>query len=107
MASGGMISSFMKIDTGVQAILRFCLRNMGGCNIGIIDGGIVMFTTEMASAGIINIPRYMKVSTGFKVILRSFIRNLRGCRAGITDGRNVLITPFRWAQLPSHTYQLS
>jgi hypothetical protein len=29
--------SFMKIGTGVQAILRFCLRNLTGCNVGITD----------------------------------------------------------------------
>jgi hypothetical protein len=28
---------FMKIGTGVQAILRFCLRNLKGCNVGITD----------------------------------------------------------------------
>jgi hypothetical protein len=42
MASGGMIysyvSSFKKVGTGVQAILRFCLRNLRGCNAGITDG---------------------------------------------------------------------
>jgi hypothetical protein len=40
MSSGGMIyvQSSMKIDTGVQAILRFCLSNLKGCNVGIIDG---------------------------------------------------------------------
>jgi hypothetical protein len=39
MGSGGMIyvPSFMKIGTGVQAILRFCLRNLRGHNIGITD----------------------------------------------------------------------
>jgi hypothetical protein len=39
-ASCGMIyvPSFMKIGTGVQAILRFDLRNLRGCNVGIIDG---------------------------------------------------------------------
>jgi hypothetical protein len=30
--------SFIKIDTDVQAILRFCLRNLRGCNVVIIDG---------------------------------------------------------------------
>jgi uncharacterized protein YraI len=30
--------SFMKIGTGVQVILRFCLRNLRGCNVGISDG---------------------------------------------------------------------
>jgi hypothetical protein len=40
MASCGMIylPSFMKIGTGVQAILRFCLRNLKGCDVGITDG---------------------------------------------------------------------
>jgi hypothetical protein len=33
------ILSFMKIPTGVQAILMFCLRNLSGCNAGISDGG--------------------------------------------------------------------
>jgi hypothetical protein len=28
----------MKIGTGVQAILRFVLRNLRVCNVGITDG---------------------------------------------------------------------
>jgi hypothetical protein len=31
------ISSFTKIGTGVQAILRFCPRNLRGCTVGIPD----------------------------------------------------------------------
>jgi hypothetical protein len=40
VASCGMIyvPSFMEIGTVVQAILRFCLRNCRGCNVGITDG---------------------------------------------------------------------
>jgi hypothetical protein len=40
MASCGMIyvASIMKIGTEVQAILRFCLRNLKSCNVGIADG---------------------------------------------------------------------
>jgi hypothetical protein len=38
MDSSGMMLSFMEIGTGVQATLRFCLRNLRGCNVGIIDG---------------------------------------------------------------------
>jgi uncharacterized protein YraI len=40
MASCGMayIPSFMKIAIGVQAILRFCLRYLKGCNVDITDG---------------------------------------------------------------------
>jgi hypothetical protein len=32
------IPSFMKICTDIQTILRFCLNNSNGCNIGISDG---------------------------------------------------------------------
>jgi hypothetical protein len=37
--SHGMIYllSFMKIDTGVEAILRLCLSNLNDCNVGIAD----------------------------------------------------------------------
>jgi hypothetical protein len=40
MASCGIISMpiFMKIGTGVQAVLRLCLSSLRGCNIGITDG---------------------------------------------------------------------
>jgi hypothetical protein len=40
MASCGMIylPSFMKTAKGVQAILRFCLSNLTGCNVGITNG---------------------------------------------------------------------
>jgi hypothetical protein len=31
------IPSFIKIGIGLQAILRFCLRNLRGCNVGITD----------------------------------------------------------------------
>jgi hypothetical protein len=40
MALSGMIylPSFMKLGTRVQAILRFCLRNTRGCDVGITGG---------------------------------------------------------------------
>jgi hypothetical protein len=31
------VPSFMKIGAGIRGILRFCLRNLRGCNVGIID----------------------------------------------------------------------
>jgi hypothetical protein len=39
MGSSGMIYAqrFMKIDTGVQAILRFCFSNLKSCNVGITE----------------------------------------------------------------------
>jgi hypothetical protein len=46
MDSYGMtyIPSFMKIGTGVQAILRLFLRNLRGCNIGITEGRNFLIT---------------------------------------------------------------
>jgi hypothetical protein len=32
------VTRFMKIGTGVQAILRFCFRNLRGSNVGITGG---------------------------------------------------------------------
>jgi hypothetical protein len=40
MSSGGVIyiPSLMKTGRGIQAILRFCLSNLRGCNVGITNG---------------------------------------------------------------------
>jgi hypothetical protein len=52
MGSSDMINllSFMKIDTGVEGILRFSLSNLKGSNVGITGG-----TYEMGSRGMIYI----------------------------------------------------
>jgi hypothetical protein len=46
MGLGGMIyiPSFMKIGTGFQAILKFCLRNLRDYNVGITDGKEFLIT---------------------------------------------------------------
>jgi hypothetical protein len=33
-----MDSSCMKFGIGVQAILRYCLRNLNRCNVGVSEG---------------------------------------------------------------------
>jgi hypothetical protein len=40
MGLGGIIyiPGFMKAGVSVGGILRFCLSNLKGCNVGIIDG---------------------------------------------------------------------
>jgi hypothetical protein len=40
MSSGGMvyIPSLMKIGKGAEGILRFCISNLKGCNVGITEG---------------------------------------------------------------------
>jgi hypothetical protein len=46
MTSCGMMyfPRFIKIGTGVQAILRFCLINIRSCNVGITDGRYLRIT---------------------------------------------------------------
>jgi hypothetical protein len=40
MGTGDMIHmpSFMKFGGGVEGILRYCLRNLNGFNVGITNG---------------------------------------------------------------------
>jgi hypothetical protein len=40
MASCGMayILSFMRTGRGIEAILRYCLINLRGCNVGVTEG---------------------------------------------------------------------
>jgi hypothetical protein len=47
MGSGGMIhvQSFMIIGSGFEGILRFCLRNLKGCNVGVTDGSDLRIAT--------------------------------------------------------------
>jgi hypothetical protein len=46
LASCGMVhvQSFMKTGTGIQAMMRFCLRNLRGCNVGITNGTDFLIT---------------------------------------------------------------
>jgi hypothetical protein len=51
MDSDGMIyaQSFMKISTDFQALLRFCLRNLRDCNVGITNGECINYAFEIGS----------------------------------------------------------
>jgi hypothetical protein len=64
MASCGIIyiPSFMKIDAGIQAILRFFLRNLRGCNIGITDVRDMNYAIVMGSGTLIHIPSFIKIA---------------------------------------------
>jgi hypothetical protein len=68
MASGGMIyiPSFVKINTGVQAITWFCLSKFTSCNVGITDGKDFMkYAVEMDSDVRIYIHSFIKIGSGF------------------------------------------
>jgi hypothetical protein len=74
MASGVVIEllSFTEIGAGVQARLRFCLRNWNSCNVGITY-----------------VPSLMTIGTSVQAISWFFFRNLRGSNVGITGVRGL------------------
>jgi hypothetical protein len=84
------ISDFMTIGVGIQATLRFCLRSLRGCSVGITDGRDLWYTyaVEIASCRMIYLPSFMKTGTAVQVILRFCLSNFKGCNVDITDGRD-------------------
>jgi hypothetical protein len=102
------ITSCMKIDTGLQAILRFCLRNERGCNVVITDGTDLRCTTLRW----IHVAWYTyhvsRIGIGLQAISRFGLSNLNGCNVGINGKRFFfLFTPLRLAQIPWYSYQVS
>jgi hypothetical protein len=51
MATGCLIylPSFMTFGTWVQAVSKFCLKQLEDCNIGITDVKLIMYAVEKAS----------------------------------------------------------
>jgi hypothetical protein len=103
------IPGFMYIEIGIQIILRFCLRNLRGLNVGITDGRNLWCTPLRwpRVAWYIYIPSFMKIGWGVQAILRLCLRNLRGFNVGITDGRDLWITPLRLGQMPWYTHPVT
>jgi hypothetical protein len=71
MGSGGMIYSyiqtFMKFGRGVQAILRFHLRNLRSYNIGVTEGrGLMNYAVEMSSVAMMYISSFIKIGLGIE-----------------------------------------
>jgi hypothetical protein len=74
------LPGFMNIGLGVQAILRFCLRNFRGHNVGTTDGeGFFNYVVEMGSGAMIYVPSCMKIGSG----IQKFI-------GGDTDSKTIL-----------------
>jgi hypothetical protein len=72
MASCGIIyiPSYMKIDTGVQATVKFCLRNFRDCNVGITDGrDFFNYAVEMGSSAVIYKPSFIKIGSGIQKLI--------------------------------------
>jgi hypothetical protein len=77
MASCGMIYilSFMKIGTGVQAVLRFSLRNLRGCNVVITKGrDFYNYAVEMGSGVVIYVSSFIKIGPGILKSIRGLHR---------------------------------
>jgi hypothetical protein len=60
------VSSFMKIGTDVQAMLRFRLKNLIGCNVGITDGKFMKYAVETGSGAVIYIPSFIEIGSGIQ-----------------------------------------
>jgi hypothetical protein len=75
MASCGIIyvPTLMGIGTGIQAILRICLRNLRGCNVGITDGRFFFnYAIEMASGTVIYAPSFIKIASGIQKLIGEY-----------------------------------
>jgi hypothetical protein len=91
------IPSFMKIGTGIQAMLRFCLSNLRGCNVGITDGGFMKCSVEMKSGGMIYIPSFMMISSGIQVtfmVLPQQFERLQYCAVEMGSGGMTYLLSF-------------
>jgi hypothetical protein len=65
------ISSLMKIGSGIQVILRFCLRNLKGCNGGITNGKDFMkYAVEMGSGAMTYVSSFIEIDSGIQKLLR-------------------------------------
>jgi hypothetical protein len=71
----------------------------------LLTEDIYEYAVQMASCGIIYIPRFMKIGTSVQAILRCWLRNSNGCDVGVTDG--IMKRPLRWAKVACYTYQVS
>jgi hypothetical protein len=61
--------------TGIQAILRFCLRILRGCDVGITDGKwFFNYAVEVGSGEVIHLPSFIKIGLGIQKLIRGIHR---------------------------------
>jgi hypothetical protein len=70
------ITSFVKICTGVQSIIRFYLINLKGGSVGIIDEGD-FFAVGMDSGAMIYIPNFIKNDSGIQMLMAGYAQRAR------------------------------
>jgi hypothetical protein len=58
------LTSLMKIGIGVEAILRFCLRNFNGCK------GFTKWSVQIGSGGIMNMYSFVKFGVSVQAVSR-------------------------------------
>jgi hypothetical protein len=63
--------SFTKTGTGVQAIFRFCFRNLRGCNVDTTDArDSWIIAVEMPSEVKIHIPNFIKTDSVIQKLMQ-------------------------------------
>jgi hypothetical protein len=68
----------MKIGTGVQAILKFCLRNLRGCNVCIPDRtNFFNYAFEISTDAMIYVSGFIKIGSGIQKLIRRDIQTHR------------------------------
>jgi hypothetical protein len=75
----------VKIVTGVETILNFCLSNLKGCKTVFM----LERKCEMDSGGMIYIQSFMKINVDVVGIFRSFLSNFKRCHDSITGGSDL------------------
>jgi hypothetical protein len=65
MASGGIICipSLTTDGSGIRVILRFCLRNLGSCNVGITDESVSRYLAEEVVARCVPLQLFIRLES--------------------------------------------
>jgi hypothetical protein len=56
----------VKIGASLRVILRLCLRNLRGCNVGITDGGFLKYAILIGSGAMEPVSIFIKFGSRFE-----------------------------------------
>jgi hypothetical protein len=59
----------MNTGIGLQAILRFSVRNLTGCNVGITEGVFINYAVEMGLGAMIYITSFIQIGSGIQKLI--------------------------------------
>jgi hypothetical protein len=62
---------FTKIDAGFQAILKFCRRNLRGCDVRTADGrNFISYSVKMGIGAVISVISFVKIGSGIQKLIK-------------------------------------